>query len=283
MSSLHFEQGKIAYWNGEYVPLAQVRVSPYDLGFLRGYAVFDVLPIVNRKPFLWERHWERFEKSAETLGLRVLVRKDEWKNILLEVVKQNLECGSVRTVLSGGPSADAYVPEQGKETFLVLPEGKAHYSDTIYTNGVKVVTLSFARQFPWAKIANHVAAIRHLPEKKKNNAFEILYVYDGIVLEAATSNIAMVSSGKIITPKDGVLSGITMGLVLELAEKEGIAIESRNVSIEEFLVADEVFLTASSKKIVPVVGVDEHTIASGVIGPITKRLMRALDDFVQKY
>lgn len=283
MSSLHFEQGKIAYWNGEYVSLSEVRVSPYDLGFLRGYAVFDVLPIVNEKPFLWERHWERFEKSAETLGLHIPVQKDEWRDILSEVVKQNPACGSVRTVLSGGPSADAYVPERGKETFLVLSEGTAHYPESIYTDGVKIVTLSFARQFPWAKIANHVAAIRHLPEKKKNNAFEILYVYDGVVLEAATSNIAMVSDGKIVTPKDGVLSGITMGLVLELAEKEGVAIEHRNISIEEFFTADEVFLTASSKKIVPVVSVDERTIGSGTIGPITKQLMNVFDDFVREY
>lgn len=283
MKSTNFEQGKIAYWNSAYVSLSEIRISPYDIGFLRGYGVFDVLPVVNGKPFLWERHFDRLWNSAETLRLDLPVAdKDGWKEILDEIIKKNPECGSIRTVVSGGPSADSYTP-QGDETFLVLPEMKTTYPESIYVDGVTVMTLEFARHLPWAKIANHVFAIKNLPEKKKMGAFEMLYVSDGEVFEAATSNIAMVSQGTIVTPKEGVLPGITMNLILELAEKSGMNVESRKISFEEFLSADEVFLTASSKGVVPVIRVDEQNIGMGVPGETTKKLMGIYSDFLKNY
>ncbi len=282
MKSIYFEQGKIAYWNGEYVPLSEVRISPYDIGFLRGYGIFDVLPVVHGKPFLWERHFERLFNSAEMLHLNLPVKSDGWKEILDHVIKKNTACESIRTVVSGGPSADSYTPE-GTETFLVLPETKTIYPESIYTEGVKVMTLDFARQLSSAKIANHVSAIRNLPEKKKAGAFEILYVSGGEVFEAATSNIAMVSHGVIVTPMEGILPGVTMNHTLLLAEKSGLKTERRMISFEEFLLADEVFLTASSKEIVPVVRVDAHVIGTGVPGKVTKKLMEIFANFVKEY
>src|SRR3989338_10124384 len=112
------------FFNGIYSTTKEIRLSPFDLGFLRGYVVFDVMPAVNGKPFLWERHFERLEKSAQALNLFLPVSKEEFSSILAKLLSlSGKESISFRTLLSGGPSADGFVPEPNQETFLVFAEG----------------------------------------------------------------------------------------------------------------------------------------------------------------
>lgn len=276
----------VGYFNDRFLPLSEIVISPYDLGFLRGYAVFDVMPVENGKPFLWERHYDRLCRSAKPLGLYIPVDKDEYKKILDELITRNgqgMKKMSLRTVLSGGPSMDSFVPESNSETFIVLSEEAHGYPSDIYEKGVKTITLDYERVLPQVKLANHAIAISDLPRRRAAGAFETIYVNDGYISEATQSNIFIVKDGKLITTWENVLWGITQGLVLELAEGLGIAIEKRNVSLEECLAADEVFVTASSKRIVPVVMVDEAIIADGKPGKITEQLMAAIESFVEKY
>ncbi|MFZ2187587.1 MAG: aminotransferase class IV [Candidatus Moraniibacteriota bacterium] len=275
----------IGYLNGAFLPLGDITINPYDLGFLRGYAVFDVMPVVNGKPFVWERYYERLCRSAEAFGLRLPVSKEEYKKILDELIARNqaFEKISTRTVLSGGPSHDAFVPEPNQETFLVLAEEAHSYPARMYEEGVKVVTLRYERPLPQAKLANHAIAIRDLPRRRKAGAFEAIYVSGGQISEATQSNLFIVKDGVLSTTWDNVLWGITQGLVLELAEGLGIVTEKRGISLEECLAADEMFITASSKHIMPVIAVDEQTIGTGIPGAMTRQLMTAFENFVKEY
>lgn len=282
----------ICYHDGRFVPLGDISLSPYDLGFLRGYAVFDVMPMENGKPFLWERHFDRLIRSAEALGLSVPATKDEYKSILDTLVERNLprrQAGaaagrlSFRTVLSGGPSPDSFVPQPGQETFLVLAEPAHAYPESMFTEGVKAITLEYERPLPQVKLANHAIAISDLPRRREADAFEAIYVSAGEISEASQSNVFIVKDGVLATTWENVLHGITQGLVLELAEAAGIRAEKRGISLEELLSADEVFMTGSSKRIVPVVRIDEIAVGAGVPGPVTVRLMAAFDEYAKAY
>ncbi len=274
----------VCYFNDRFLPLGEVAIDPHDLGFLRGYAVFDVMPVINGKPFLWEQHYDRLRQSAAALNLSVAVSKEEFKNILDQLIARNGNTKiSFRTVLSGGPSMNGFVPEEGKETFLVLAEAVHTYPVDMYEKGAKVMTLEYERPLPQVKLANHAIAIRDLPRRKQAGAFEAIYISNGQVSEATQSNLLIVKNGKLITTWDNVLWGVTQGLVLELAAGLGIVTEKRALDVAELLSADEVFITGSSKHIVPVVRIDETGIGSGTPGEITRRLMAAFDDFVKKY
>jgi branched-chain amino acid aminotransferase len=274
--------GKYCYYNGKYTMTDKVQISPYDLGVLRGYGVFDVMCTKNSKPFFLRDHWKRLQNSAQELQLKIPVTEKEFEKIIIALIKKNghKESG-IRTVLTGGISPDAF--SIGQETFYILIEKFNPLPKKIFEKGAKIMTLEYRRHHPHAKITNYVMAIKNLKKKKQVGALEILYTKNGQALEASTSNIFLVKKGKIITPVDDILYGITRKVAIEVAQKAGYEVIERKVKTEEIFSADELFLSASNKDIVPVVKVDGKNIGDGKPGNITKKIMAAFQKFCREY
>lgn len=272
------------FYNGKIIPLKKIAISPYDLGILRGYCVFDVMCTQNGKPFLLEEHWKRFLNSAKELGLIVPIAKEEYEKNLQKLIKLNgFKKSTIRTVLSGGVSSDGFSLENGKETFYILVEEFKALSEEYYQNGVGVMTINHSRHFPKAKIASYIMAIKNQARKKKAKALEIIYLDGGKALEAATSNFFIVKNGTIFTPKSRILLGITRNLVIRLARRNRLKVIERDIPEEELYSSDEVFLSATNKGIVPVVRIDGKKIGDGKVGEVTKKLMSIFGRFVMNY
>ena len=272
------------YLNGKIVETKKASVGVYDLGILRGYCVFDVMCTQNGKPFLLEEHWKRFQNSAKELNLEIPVSFEKYKSIISKLLKINkFQKSTIRTLLSGGESSDGFSLENGKETFYVLVEKFKDLPIDLYEKGASVVSLEYFRNFPKAKIANYIAAIKNQERKRQAGALEIIYFKNGKVLEAATSNFFVVKNGKIITTKDGILIGITRNLVIELARKNGFRVVEKDVLAKELFSADEIFLSATNKNIVPIVKIDKKKIKNGKVGEVTKKIMKSFEDFVKSY
>jgi branched-chain amino acid aminotransferase len=275
------------YINGGYVSKEEPQIYVNDIGFLRGYSVFDVMPVFNGVPFLHKEHWERLEKSAWELGLHLPLGREDHTHVIQMLLKENnattLREVIVRTLLSGGVSDSSFHLEK-KETFCVMLEAFHQFPMNVYEKGVRVVTLEYERSFPKAKTTNYITPIRfYATHKNAEKIFEIVYVSQGEVLEASTSNITFVKNGALYSPYDGVLEGITRLLILRLARKLGLSIYGQDVSIEEMYEADEVFLTASNKGVVPVVQIDENVIADGSPGEVTQKLMSEYETYRRSY
>ncbi|QQS61556.1 MAG: aminotransferase class IV [Candidatus Moraniibacteriota bacterium] len=276
----------VAYLNGEYVSLDVPALHLRDLGFLRGYGVFDVSRVFEGKIFRHKEHWHRLKKSAQILGLSLPITQQEHGIIIQKLLslneKNNKDALAIRTVLTGGVSEGGFLPE-GKETFSILIEDVHVLPITNYTYGVSLETLEHKRYFPEAKTIDYITPIafrKKYPEKK--DIFEILYVWEGRILEASTSNISIVKNGSIFSPKEDVLGGITRLVALQIAQAGNISVYEENVSLEQFFDADEVFITASNKKIVPVISVDGKKIGEGVPGKITKFLLKEYDKIIER-
>ena len=150
-------------------------------------------------------------------------------------------------------------------------------------NGIKLATVDHSRDAAEIKTTNYVEAVRAINERqKKEKFFEILYVSNGFVLEASTSNFFVFIGDKLVTPKDNILKGITRNLVIKLADKE-FEVEERPLKMEELALTSEAFITATNKDIVPVVQIDEKKIGNGKPGKNTKRLMELFWEFVENY
>lgn len=275
----------ICYQNGEYLSSDKMVVSPWDLGFLRGYGVFDVLPVINSKAFLWEWHYDRLLRSADNLGLSIPVTKEKYGKILEElIVKNEGEDIIFRTVLTGGVSGDAFTPTTNQETLLVLTEGFQHIPEEMLIIGASVMTQDHVRFFPQVKMTHYVSAIKMLGKRKELGALETLYVQDGVISECAQSNFFIVKDGVVITTNENALLGITQKLLVEkIAPENHITIEVRKITFEEVLGADEAFLTGSNKGVVPIVRVDEVTIGDGTPGEITKQFIEKYREFIGAY
>lgn len=273
---------KYSYAGGRIILSSKIVVPINDLAVLRGYAVFDFLKTVHGKPFLWQEHWRRFLNSAAALGLKVPVNERGVKKIIFELLKKNKTSdASIRLLLTGGASVDGL--SLGKPNFFILMEDLHQFPERCFTRGAKLITQEYERVLPEAKTTSYIIAVRLQGAKKKAGASEILFTSRGRVLECSTSNFFIVKKGKVITAPEGILFGTIRNKVIELAREAGIVVEERELKTSELKTADEAFLTATSKDVMPIVQIDQMKIADGKIGPVTKKLMQLFAEFVARH
>src|SRR3989344_2791828 len=271
------------YLNGKIVSTDDARVSIGDIGLLRGYGVFDLLRTYHGKPFHFDEHYKRFATSAKALDLRVPVSGEKLKSIVKTLLAKNkFPESNIRVVLTGGKTINGMEYDKARPTFFVLIEPLHEMPKSVYAKGVKLMTHEYQREFPRAKTLNYLTAVALGGKRKKAKAFEVLYTKKGNVLEASTSNIFVFSRGKLATPKDDILIGVTRNCVAKLA-KTAYDVQERSVSMKELLSADEGFITATNKAIIPVVQVDGVKIGAGKVGKHTRYLMDAFANYTLHY
>ena len=277
---------QIVYLNGSLLPRSQAKISPFDLGFLYGYGLFETMRAYTGHIFRLEKHLERLSQSAKLLGLPVIA--SDLKKACHNTMKANkLKDARIRlTVSIGEGEATPDVPKHPKPTVLVTAARYVPLSDEICRKGYRAVVSTIDRdsQSPLShlKSANYLNSILARREARAAGADEAILLNErGFLCEGSTSNIFLVSSGKLITPdvESGCLPGITRQVVIELARGLGTSISEREVKLEELLHADEAFLTNSIMELMPLAEVNNQRIGRG---KLTKRLIKAYKEAVIK-
>lgn len=270
----------IHFLNGKLVKEEEMVVSMRDLGFMRGYAVFDFLiTYPSQRPFMLDKHIDRLFHSAELIELATPWSKQQVRQWVMETLAANNdgEEKGIKIVISGGVS-QSLLPENSP-TIAIFVDTRHPFPAAWYEKGVGVMTVHFRRYTPEAKSNNYIEAVKQAQAAKKIDAIEPAYYDDTQVFEGATSNIFAVIGGKLVTPKSNILAGVTRGVLLELLPTVGIPVELRDFTFAELLSADEIFLAASNKEVMPVTRMDGNPVASGMVGPITKEVMKQFKDF----
>jgi branched-chain amino acid aminotransferase len=260
---------------------ASLRVN--DLAVLRGYGIFDYFLVHNRQPMFIEDYLDRFERSAAKLHLAIPASRTQLREYIFELIDANgLHEGGIRLLLTGGYSEDGYQPSV-RPNLLILQYPPRPSSLQPYETGVKLLSYPYQRELPEVKSINYLMGIYLLPELRRAGAHEPLY-HDGRYLrETVRANFFLVDErGRVVTPKDKILLGVTRRKILELA-RNYFEVEEREITREELLTAREAFLTGSNKKILPVVRVDDIVLGKGKPGPVTRHLMELFDAFVMEY
>jgi branched-chain amino acid aminotransferase len=253
-------------------------INVNDIGLLRGFAVFDYLKTYFGKPFRLDDHLERLQNSAKFIGLRIPKSMDEIKKICYELLeKNNFPESNIRIVVTGGIGADSKT--KGEPVLIITCEPRIKLDEKFYTEGIKIKTVEGKREISFSKTCNYISAIEYIDEYKKEGFNEFLYVKDGKIYECTSSNIFIFRNGKLITPSEEVLYGITRKVIFEVA-KPIFDIEEREVMLEEVLGADEVFISSTEREIMPVIGIDDKTIGNGEVGRNTKKIIGAFKKYV---
>jgi branched-chain amino acid aminotransferase len=261
------------YFNQEIISEEKAGISLRDLGLLRGYGAFEVLTVYQGKTFLFEEHFKRLENSAKKLHLKIPVSKKKLETIIKKLVSKNkFQSASVRIVLTGGFSEDGITLGK-KATFFILVNKIKEFKKRNYLQGVKLITTEYQREIPRAKISNYIHAIQLQKKREKSKALEVLYVSQGLVLEASTSNFFIFKKNVLITPRRNVLLGTIRTFILKIARKK-FKVYERDIRFQELKEADEAFLTATIKGVLPVVRIDNFKIGNGKVGDNTQWLMK---------
>ncbi|MGK7394751.1 MAG: aminotransferase class IV [Candidatus Cyclobacteriaceae bacterium M3_2C_046] len=265
------------FLNGKILPADQAFLSVRDIGILRGFGIFDFFRTYKGKPLLMEKYLERFHRSAQAMNLPLKHAVDELKNIISELLEKNdsLQAG-IRLILTGGISPDAFSPAQPNFAILVEP---LHFpSDEVFQKGIKLITHQYQREWSRIKTTNYLSAILLQPKIKAEKAFDVLFHFNREVREVSRSNVFLIKDQKVITPEQHILLGVTRKKVIELASQH-YQVEERTISMDEIATADEFFMTGTTKKVLPVVQIDQHRIHEGKPGPVTRHLMKIFADF----
>lgn len=262
--------------NGMLVPEEKLLVSGRDIGLLRGYGVFDFLiTYQGGKPFHLRDHLRRLYHSASLIELDIPYAPSTLFGWVEEAIAANqwLSEKSIRIVVTGGVGPDAITASLENPTVLVVIDPLHTYPDEYYQEGVGVITSNFTRYEPSSKSLNYLDAVRKLKRARNEGAIEVVYHDEALVFEGATSNIFAVLDGELRTPKTGILPGITAQVLLEILDLE-ISLKTVDFSISDLLRADEVFLSASNKEIMPVTKINGQPVGNGKVGPITNEVMK---------
>ncbi len=261
------------YLNGRIVPANEAALSPFDIGLLRGYAVFDLLRTAGGRPFLLDDHLRRLHSSAEQLGLTVPVTDTEVRDAIAELLRLNEHHeATVRLVLTGGVSPDGMSYDPASPTFLILTHELHEPPEALYEHGGALLLHEHRREIPTAKTTAYLTMLKNRPRVLEGDAVDLLY-YDGErVLEAASASVYFVKDGTILAPDRDVLRGTVGSLVLRLAG-DRYSTRLAAVTVDEALGADEVFLTSTTRGVVPIVRIDENVIGDGAPGLVTRDLM----------
>jgi len=277
-----------AWVDGRVWPLSEARVSVSDRGFLFADSVFETIRTYGQQPFLLGDHLDRLRRSAQALALPV-----PWPDPELEEIVMQLLAGwppeheaALRIVVTRGDGGHGLAfPEPQRPRLVALCRPLPVLAAELYQQGVKVVLPTDARVKEHSvpahvKSGSYLANVLALAEARREGGFEaLLRAADGSLSEASTSNLFLVSSGRIVTPGVGdyILPGITRALVIALAESIQLEVVQRPVEEKELFTADEVFLTSSIKELLPVVTVGDIRIGDGLPGATTRRLMELFE------
>ncbi len=268
--------------NGELSPASEACIGVMDIGFLRGYGIFDYFLFKEGKPLFFDDYLSRFINSSKKLYLDLPVSRKELKKRIINLIEVNeQEEGSIRLVLTGGYSENGFLP--GSPNLLILQHPVFKRDKEWYEKGIKLMLCNFERQFPEVKATNYVPAIQAIPVLNEKGANDVLYYKGRWVSESARSNFFIVDKNEtIITPARGILKGITRGQIITIARKH-FKVEERDLHLEELKTAREAFISNTSMGVMPVVQIDHMQVGNGHPGSVTMELLSLFRKRVEAY
>lgn len=276
------------YLDGVFLPLAEARISPLDRGFLFGDGAYEVIPVYSRRPFRLGQHLARLGATLEAIRLPDPYPESRWTSL-------------VETLISGAPWDDQAIYLQvtrGADDKRDHPFPPASVPATVFgfasplvtapaslrEQGVAAITVTDLR---WGRCDLKVTAVlaNVLARQQAVDAgcAEAIFLRNGWLTEGTASNIFIARDGVVLAPPKGplILPGVTYDVVLELADAHGLHAELRPIAVSELRAADEVWMTSSTKEILPITRLDGQPVGTGRPGPIGLALGEWYQDYKQ--
>lgn len=270
----------ICYLNGHYLPLADARISPLDRGFLFADSIYEVLPAFGGRMFRFREHVDRLDRSLKEIRLTSPHSHDQWLALLEELIERN-----------GGGDMYVYLQvtrgmEYGRNhafpatvtpTVFAMVSQLPTMSAQQRERGLAAITVEDLR---WSrcdiKATALLANVLAKQQAADAGAQEAIFIRDGEVMEGASTSIFIVRDGIAITRPNSnrILPGTTRDAAIELAS-DLMPVQIRPISVDELHNADEVWLAAATRDVLPITSIDGRPVGNGQPGPRWKQLCGA--------
>ena len=266
-------------------------ISVFDHGFLFGDSVYEVIATRNNTPCFLAEHLNRLHSSADGINLKIPF-DDKWfeNQITRTLVETANQESYIRIVVTRGIGEIDIDPNSCHSSCALIYVTSARtYPLELYENGIQLAVVNIKRNSkdslnPGIKTGNYLNNVLAKMEAVRLGAQDALMLNPfGELTESTTSNIFFILDGRIMTPSSdcGILTGITREVVIRIASENGFLFEEGRWPIEILEKANEMFLTGTVKKLMPVTRLDGKIIGEGKPGTITRSLMHLYDKYLE--
>ena len=268
----------MVYLNGDYIPIAQACISVLDRGFLFSDGIYEVIPVYSGRLFRLSAHLKRLEYSLYALGIKNPYSQNKWQSVLTKLIAQQREktlslyiqitrgIAEIREHISKNeltPTIFIQALPLKIKTFDVLKKGYHAITD-IDTRWTRCDIKSIAL----------LANVLHLQKAKEKNVEEVILLKNALITEGASSNVFMVKNNIVITHPKGrnILSGVTRDLVIESVKYYKLKMIEKPFDKKALFDADEVWISSSTREIMPIIYIDNHAINGAKVGALWQKI-----------
>lgn len=278
----------IAFYNGEFLPIEKISISPFDRGFLFADGVYEALRTYNKKLFMLHKHLERLKYSLEQININ-FSELNEIENIIYRCAELNrLDSDfSAYIQITRGvsfPRTHHYSNQIKPNLFIYVSALKNREHEI--KEGVSVILEQDVR---WSRCDVKSTAL--LPNVLANHKaissghYEAVLFRDNFITEGSHTNFFAVKNDSIITAplSNYILNGITRSIIFNLCEENNIQIIEEYILMNEIFTYDEFFLTGTTTEITPVVKIGNRMVGDGKPGKMTRKIQKLFYEFVRKH
>jgi D-alanine transaminase len=278
----------ICYLNGEYLPLRDARISPLDRGFLFADSVYEVLPVFAGRMYRFREHFDRLARSLGEIRLPPPHTHAQWLALLTELIERNggVDMYLYVQVTRGAEYGRNHAfPASCEPTVFAMASPLPKFTAEQREHGLAAITVE---DFRWGrcdiKATALLANVLMKQRAAEAEAQEAIIVRDDEVLEGSSTSVFAVIGDVVATPPNShrILPGTTRDAALELAAAVSMRAEVRRITLGELYAADEIWLSAATRDVIPVTRLDGRSIGSGKPGPLWCRISDAFAESRQR-
>ncbi len=278
----------IVYFNGQFLELEEVKISPYDRGFQYADGVYEVIRTYFGKLFRYKDHLERLKESLASIKIRYN-EADKLESIIYKIIEINNYAGadlSVYIQITRGasyPRKHSFPPETVEPTIFVSVtpiEEKSNDSG----KGIKII---FENDFRWLRcdiksisLLASVLANQHAVEE---GAGEAIWIKDGLLLEGSHTNFWGIKDNEVWTAplSNIILPGVSRKVIIEVCHYSGIPVVEQAIRENEIKFYDEFFVSGTTTEIKPVIQINDLILGDGKPGKLTQKIQSAFSEYVK--
>lgn len=271
-------QTTLAYRDNQYLHKSEIRIGLDDLAFERGFGVFDYCRVRTGKITFLKDHLERLNHSQSVLQFVEPVQMEDIQKIVEKLQRANgIENTYFKILISARMEGQQLMP-----IITIYQDSWKPYPDEMYTGGISLILEEYNKPFPQYKTTFYLGSYRTQNRMVINKSEDVIFYFNDEVRECARCNIFIVKNGLIYTPDKNMLWGVTRKHVIACAKETTMVIE-KDISVSELFNADEVFITSTTRNIMPIVKIEDTLIGNAKPGDMTKKLMLSFEAYCHNY
>lgn len=267
----------IGFKNGQFCALKEITIKVDAIGPGRAYAVYEFCRVHKGRVFYGDRHLDRFFHSILLMKLNIGYSRENLESIIEEIIEKNKALDFFLKIYA---FPEIMIRKDTLTPLYILPVEIPPFPDEIYQTGATLIMKDYLRFLPEAKSTNYTASVFWQHEMDKTGAIDVLYKHKNRILECSRGNIFVVKDGTLITPEQNILKGITRSIVMDIFRSEGLPFHTRQIKTNELMSADEIFITSTTKLVMPVVRINKHTVNGGKPGPLSLKISEKYKDLL---